>query len=91
MERLPNSAPSLLIGVPAIDKELIRQLDYLDGNPGALLDSARFFDVPSQLGEQINRHFTNKERIFKSFGMPEDIVRAPRGRSYENTRQIHST
>ena len=76
---LPNSAPSLVIGVPSIDKEhdeLFSQLDSLVGHPDALSDSARFSEVLSQLGGQIYRHFTSEERIFKSFGMPEDIVQS---------------
>lgn len=73
---LKNGAPSLLIGVPEIDDEhdeLIRQLDHLRGDPDALLESERFSEVLSQLGAQINRHFINEERIFKSFGMPKDV------------------
>ena len=31
-------------------------------------------EILSQLGGQINAHFTNEETIFKSFGMPVDEI-----------------
>ena len=69
--------PMLLIGVPAIDKEhgeLARQLDALTANPQDQPDSANFLETLSQLGVQINTHFNNEERLFKSLGMPEALV-----------------
>ena len=69
--------PSLLTGVPSIDAEhaeLIAQLDSLDANIQVRLDSATFSETLSQLGSQITAHFNNEESIFKSFGMPEEVV-----------------
>lgn len=73
----PTLDPMLLIGVPVIDdehRELARQLDELVGNPQDLPDSANFLETLSQLGGQINAHFNNEERFFKSLGMPEALV-----------------
>jgi len=69
--------PSLLIGVPFIDKEhdeLVAQLDSLLNHPDALPDTEKFSEILSQLGGQIDAHFTHEENFFKSLGMPEKEV-----------------
>jgi hemerythrin-like metal-binding protein len=69
--------PSLLIGVPFIDKEhdeLVAQLDCLLSHPDALQDADRFSEVLSQLGSQIYAHFTHEEAFLKFLDMPEDEI-----------------
>ena len=73
----PTVDPSLLTGVPSIDEEhaeLVSLLNSLSATIQVKLDSAAFSESLSQLGSQINTHFYNEERIFKSFSMPEDVV-----------------
>lgn len=73
----PHLIPSLLIGVPSIDKEhdeLVAQLAILMDNPDALPETECFSVVLSQLEGQINAHFTNEEEFFKSLGMPENEI-----------------
>lgn len=69
---------SLLIGESSIDSEhhkLISQLDALIDAPGPLIDSAVFSEVLSQLGQQIDAHFDNEEKILALFHMPVDEIR----------------
>jgi hemerythrin-like metal-binding protein len=72
-----NLPLSLLVGVPSIDKEhdvLVGQLEKLVGNPDTDTDAEIFSETLSQLGSQLNEHFTHEEQIFKSLGMPESLV-----------------
>ena len=69
--------PSLMIGVPVIDKEhhdLVQLLDRLISNPEAFPGTESFSEVLSKIGEQLKLHFTNEERLFKAVGMPEADV-----------------
>lgn len=80
LERQPVQSSmdsTLLLGIPAIDKEhtdLIAQLDRLIGDPSAHPDSETFSDVLSKLGQQISTHFRNEEALLTSFGMPKDLL-----------------
>ena len=77
MQTNTHLLPSLLIGVPFIDKEhdeLVAQLDSLLSHPEALPDTEKFSEILSQLGGQINAHFNHEEDFFKSLGMPEKEV-----------------
>ena len=72
-----NIDPSLLIGVPSIDKEhhdLILQLDRLMSNLSTHHDTESFSKVLGLIGGQIKTHFVNEESVFKSIGMPETDV-----------------
>jgi hemerythrin len=69
--------PSLLIGVPSIDKEhnaLILQLNRLINQSEALPGSEAFSDILNKIGEQISEHFESEEGYFKSCGMPLNEV-----------------
>ncbi|MEI7430457.1 MAG: hemerythrin family protein [Betaproteobacteria bacterium] len=69
--------PSLLLGVPFIDKgreELVTQLDKLIGNKDAVIDPESFSETVSQLGRKINEHISHEEQLFKSLGMPKPLV-----------------
>ena len=66
--------PSLLIGVPSIDKEhyeLVLQLDRLISHPESCPGTESFSEALSQVGGQFKAHFINEEGILKSIGMPE--------------------
>lgn len=73
----PPLDPSLLLGVPLIDKEHQALLDtfrrLLDGVP-ADPASERFSEVMGRLGTQLADHFTNEERLITSCGMPDNEV-----------------
>lgn len=65
--------PSMLIGVPSIDREhsaLISQLNRLIENPLAEPDSESFAEILSLLGPQISSHFDDEEMVLKTCGMP---------------------
>ena len=71
--------PSLVIGVPFIDKEhldLVSQLNKLISKPEANPGSEAFSDILIQLGNEIDSHFKHEETFFKSCGMPLDEVEA---------------
>ena len=80
LERYPvqtSMDPTLLLGIPSIDKEhadLVAQLDLLIGDPDAHPDSEAFSQILSRLGQQISAHFTTEEAVFLSFGMPTALV-----------------
>ena len=69
--------PSLLIGVPSIDREhraLVWQLNRLLEDTQALPQSETFSEVLSRLGEDIGAHFDSEEGVLKSCGMPGDEI-----------------
>jgi hemerythrin len=70
-------APSLLLGVPQIDKEHQALLDtfhrLIDGVPSDPA-SERFSEVMGRLGTQLADHFSNEERLIRSCGMPDEDV-----------------
>ena len=73
----PELDPSMLIGVPSIDREhhaLVSQLNRLIDDARADTGSAAFSEVLSQLGRQINAHFDSEEGVLRSCGMPIDEV-----------------
>ncbi|MEI7430034.1 MAG: response regulator [Betaproteobacteria bacterium] len=69
--------PSLMIGLPFLDKEhheLVRQLDRLISNPEAHPGTESFSEVLSQMGGKIQTHFASEERLFNSLGMAESDI-----------------
>ena len=77
---LPLLAPPILIGEPSIDIEhhalhaflmrWIRQLEETDSLP----ESNDFIDAVIRLGELIQMHARNEERILENSSMPESEV-----------------
>lgn len=71
--------PSLLLGVPSIDREHLALLAYLDRlliNEQALPGSEAFSEVLGRLGPQISSHFENEEGYMRNCGMPPEEVAA---------------
>lgn len=68
---------SLLLGVSAIDSEhdeLVRQVDSYLSKPDTEINSERFTDFLSQLGNQLRKHFTNEESYLKTLPMPANEI-----------------
>ena len=69
---------SLLTGVTTLDREhaeligVLRQLRQLAGRPERHTD---FFDLFSELGGRLFKHFKNEETIITSFGFPDSQLR----------------
>jgi hemerythrin len=69
--------PSLLIGVPSIDREhqdLLLLLVRLSHHPEAHMQSEPISEILLRLGEQLDGHFRAEERLFGACGMPRDDV-----------------